>query len=420
MIKKHVLKNGVRVLTEKLDYVRSVSIGIWVKAGSIYEDKEFNGTSHFIEHMLFKGTDKRTANQLAEETDNIGGQMNAFTSKECTCYYIKVLDENLLEAVDIMSDMFLNSKFDAEDVEKEISVICEEIKMYDDTPDDLAHEKLSEVLFKRSSLAYPILGCAKNLKTFNRDKLLHYKNKLYTPERTVISIVGNFNEDEILKVLEESFGKWTGVSEKPVVKNSSYKKNIVTVNKNIEQLHVTIGNRTVSRHDKMYYPLQVLSNILGGSMSSRLFQELRENKGLVYSIYSFSSSYATNGMFGIYAGLAYDKLEEAMLTIVEEMDKMKAGNISMEEFVRAKQQLKSGYILGLESTSSRMSAIGRRELLHDKIISFDETIEKINCIKYEDVVELSKSLLNIKDYSAVLVGNMKKHKDLKDVLTKIM
>lgn len=418
MIKKYTLNNGLRIVAEKLDYVKSVSFGIWVRVGSTNENDDTNGMSHFIEHMLFKGTNKRTANQIAEDTDNIGGQMNAFTSKDCTCFYLKVLDENLEEAIDILSDMFFNSNFAKEEIEKEVSVVIEEIKMYEDSPEDVVHDKLSETVFKDSPLAYPILGTIDNLKSYTRERVLAYKEEQYTPERTVVSIAGNFDEDNLIKLLEEKFGKWENKQSVSKVLDSEYKRNIVGINKELEQLHVCMGTKTIGRHDDLYYPLMIMNNLFGGTMSSRIFQEIREKRGLVYSIYSFTSNYAQNGLFGIYAGLAYENLEEAIKTIIEEMNKMKDGQITVEEFNRAKQQIKSNFILGLESTSSRMSSIGRRELLYNEIATPDDIVEKINSVKLEDIIKISKMIFNKENFSVVYTGNLKKYNNLQEILEK--
>lgn len=415
MIKKHILNNGMRIMTEKIDYVKSISFGIWIKVGSVNESHETNGMSHFIEHMLFKGTENRTANEIAEETDNIGGQLNAFTSKECTCFYIKVLDENLEEAIDILSDMFFNSKFCEEEIKKEISVVKEEIKMYEDSPEDIVHDKISELIFSKSPLAYPILGTSDILDTYSKDNVKAYMNKQYSPYRTVISVAGNFDEDKLLAMLENKFSNWSNEMNETVNNDCIYNRKIVGVNKDLEQLHFCIANRSVGRHDELYYPFIVMNNIFGGTMSSKLFQEIREKRGLVYSIYSFASSYANTGMFGVYAGLAYNKVEEALSSILQIMENMKNGNISEAEFHRAKQQIKSDYILGLENTSSRMSSIGRRELLYNEILTPEEVIEKINNVKINDIIKVSGLLFNKEELSAVYTGNLKKNKDLQSI-----
>jgi predicted Zn-dependent peptidase len=420
MINKYTLDNGMRIVTEKIDYVRSASIGIWVKVGSNNEDHETNGLSHFIEHMLFKGTENRKANKIAEDIDNLGGQINAFTSKECTCFYVKVLDENINDAVDILSDMFFNSLFQQEEIEKEISVVIEEIKMYEDSPEDVVHDKLTEIVFDKSPMAYNILGTEKNLKTFNTKKVIDYMRKNYSPYNTVIAIAGNFEEDSFVELVKSKFEKWQNTFTPLVDVVGQYERKVVSVNKDLEQLHLCIGNKTIGRHDPFYYPLLVLNNIFGGTMSSRVFQEVREKKGLVYSIYSFVSNYTNSGIFSIYAGMSYDQVEEALRTIFKEMRSMKNGNITMEEFKRAKQQIKGNFILGLESTSSRMSSIGRRELIYDEVLYPEDIINSINGVKYEDVLKMTEDLFDIDKLSITFTGNFNKHKDIEEKINKVL
>lgn len=420
MIRKHTLDNGVRIVMEKIDYVRSASIGIWVNVGSHNENEETNGLSHFIEHMLFKGTKNRKANEIAEEIDSIGGQINAFTSKECTCFYVKVLDENIKESMDILTDMFFNSLFSQEEIEKEISVVIEEIKMYEDSPEDIVHDKLSEIIFNESPMAYNILGTEKNLKTFNRDKVKNYMDENYSPSNTVISIAGNFNEDKFIELAESKFSSWENKEVSKIYKKSNYQRKVTGINKDLEQLHMCIGNITFGRHDKNYHSLLVLNNLFGGTMSSRIFQEVRENKGLVYSIYSFVSNYSETGIFSIYAGMSHEQVEDALRTILMEMVSIKNGNISEEEFQRAKQQIKGNYILSLESTSSRMSAIGRRELLYNEILYPDEVIEAINNVKIEDVLDVAKDLFDIDNLSITFTGNLKKYFDIEEKINKVL
>ncbi|TWH82345.1 M16 family metallopeptidase [Sedimentibacter saalensis] len=420
MIKKHTLDNGIRIVMEKIDYVKSASIGIWVNVGSNNENEETNGLSHFIEHMLFKGTENRKANEIAEDIDNLGGQLNAFTSKECTCFYVKVLDENIKDAVDILSDMFFNSLFQQEEIDKEISVVIEEIKMYEDSPEDVVHDKLTELIFKNSPMAYNILGTEENLKTFTTKKVVEYMKKNYTPYNTVIAVAGSFDEQEFVRMINEKFKDWHNDNIKHVDPEAEYKRSVVGVNKDLEQLHMCIGNKTIGRHHKNYYPLLVLNNLFGGTMSSRIFQEVREKKGLVYSIYSFVSNYSNTGIFSIYAGMSYNQAEDALRTILKEMISIKNGNISDEEFNRAKQQIKGNYILGLESTSSRMSSIGRRELLYNEIQYPEEVIESINNVKKKDVLNVAAELFDIDSLSITFTGNLNKNKDIEDKINKVL
>ncbi len=420
MIKKYTLDNGIRIVMEKIDYVKSASLGIWVNVGSNNETEETNGLSHFIEHMLFKGTTNRKANEIAEDMDNLGGQLNAFTSKECTCFYVKVLDENIDEAVDILSDMFFNSLFQQEEIDKEISVVIEEIKMYEDSPEDVVHDKLTEIVFNNSPMAFNILGTEENLKTFTTEKVLNYMRDKYSPYNTVISIAGSFDEELFIKLISEKFKHWQNANAGHVDKEGQYTRRVVGINKDLEQLHMCIGNKTIGRHDENYYPLLVLNNIFGGTMSSRIFQEVREKKGLVYSIYSFVSNYSNTGIFSIYSGMSYDQAEDALRTILKEMVNMKKGDITEREFNRAKQQIKGNYILGLESTSSRMSAIGRRELLFNEIQYPEEVIENINNVKLEDVLKVANDLFDINKLSITFTGNLKKYNNIEEIINKVL
>lgn len=420
MINKYTLDNGMRIVAEKIEYVKSASIGIWVKVGSNNEDNETNGLSHFIEHMLFKGTTNRKANEIAEDIDSIGGQINAFTGKECTCFYVKVLDENINDAVDVLSDMFFNSLFEKEEIDKEISVVIEEIKMYEDSPEDIVHDKLTEIIFDKSPMAYNILGTEENLKTFNTKKVLEYMRKNYSPYNTVVAVAGSFDEEKFIELIKSKFGTWHNENISHSVSDGKYERRVVGVQKDLEQLHICIGNKTIGRHDPNYYPLLVLNNILGGTMSSRIFQEVREKRGLVYSIYSFVSNYTNSGIFSIYAGMSYDQAEEALRTVFREMTSMKNGNITAEEFKRAKQQIKGNYILGLESTSSRMSSIGRRELIYDEVLYPEDVIKSINDVKYEDVLSLAGELFKIENLSITYTGNLNKHTDLDEKINKVL
>jgi predicted Zn-dependent peptidase len=316
--------------------------------------------------------------------------------------------------------MFFNSLFQQEEIDKEISVVIEEIKMYEDSPEDVVHDKLTELIFKNSPMAYNILGTEENLKTFTTKKVVEYMKKNYTPYNTVIAVAGSFDEQEFVRMINEKFKDWHNDNIKHVDPEAEYKRSVVGVNKDLEQLHMCIGNKTIGRHHKNYYPLLVLNNLFGGTMSSRIFQEVREKKGLVYSIYSFVSNYSNTGIFSIYAGMSYNQAEDALRTILKEMISIKNGNISDEEFNRAKQQIKGNYILGLESTSSRMSSIGRRELLYNEIQYPEEVIESINNVKKKDVLNVAAELFDIDSLSITFTGNLNKNKDIEDKINKVL
>lgn len=407
MYDKVTLKNGVRVVIENIPYVRSVSVGIWIKTGSRDEDEVNNGISHFIEHMLFKGTNKRSAKDIAEQIDSVGGQLNAFTSKECTCYYAKILDNHLPIAIDILSDMFFNSKFDENEIDKEKGVILEEICMYEDAPDDLVHDLLSKTIFEGSSLSLPVLGTKESLKNINRDIILRYLKKHYIPKNTVIAIAGKVDKRETIKLIEQYFGDWD--SEVEVENNTislDITRKISSKIKSTEQLHLCLGMQGIAQGNYDMYPLHVLSNTLGGSMSSRLFQKLREDMGLVYSIYSYPSSYKDIGTFTIYAGLNANQLLNASELIMKEINEIKSKSISKIEINKAKEQLKGNYILGLESTSSRMTSLGKSELLLGKVYSQQEIIQKIDNVNKDSVNSIIDKVLDVEKFNISYVGNI--------------
>lgn len=408
MHKKVKLKNGVSVVYEQIPWVRSVSLGIWVRTGSRNESLENNGLSHLIEHMFFKGTKSRTAEEISHTIDGIGGQLNAFTGKECTCFYTKTLDEHIDIAMDLLSDMFFNSKFEKEDISVEKNVITEEIAMYEDSPEDLVHDLLSETVWKDSSIGYPILGTIKSLKKIDRDMILDYRSERYTPKNTVIAVAGNFDELKLLELLERYFGFWQSrIDELNDFPEAQFKQNITIKRKKTEQAHICIGFEGVANGDDMLYPLLAVNNILGGGMSSRLFQNIREKKGLAYSIYSYPSTYNNVGLFTIYSGMKPNLLVEVTKLIYDEVMLLKDKGISLEELNKSKEQLKGNYILGLESTSSRMSSIGKSELLLGYTYSQEEVLQKIQAITMEDVNEVIRRVFDIKKVGVSVIGNIR-------------
>ncbi len=417
MIHSFKLDNGLRVVFEKIDYVKSVSIGLWIGAGSTYEDDINNGVSHFIEHMMFKGTKKRTASQIAEEIDSIGGQINAFTSKESTCFYSKVTAEKFDVSMDILADMIFNSTISEDSIIKEKKVIEEEIKMYDDSPEEYAHDLLSKIAFEKKPLSMPILGVKETLKNIDRNVILDYMEKRYTGPNTVISIVGNVEPNVVEKTVRKYFN---GFSSSNSFKDRNIKyefsRKIKGINKDIEQLHFCLGTEGFERDNTNYYTLNILNNILGGSMSSRLFQNIREKQGLVYSIYSFNSCYKETGLFGIYSAINTDSVKESTSLIKDEITKIKNGDIKKHEFDRAKSQMKGNYILSLENTSSRMTILGRRELLYNETITPESIIDKIENVKYEDVMSSINYIFDSKKYNIAYIGNLEKHKNIDDIL----
>lgn len=413
MIHKIKLNSGLRIVFEQVKHVNSVTTGIWVGAGSINETLENNGVSHLIEHMMFKGTKKRDAAGIAEEIDEMGAQLNAFTTKECTCYYTKVASYDFEKSLDILSDMMFNSVFDEEELEKEKKVIFEEILMYDDSPEDYVHELLTKISFKGNSIAYPILGDVKSVSSIDGKLIRKYIEDNYTAENIVISIVGNISLNEVEKLCNKYFIDFK--SKKPnniLANNFNYIKNNEGAHKNIEQFHFCIGMNGFERNSEYYYASNILNNIIGGSMSSRLFQSIREKTGLVYSIYSFNSSYKSAGLFGIYSALQEDSLKEVISRIKIEMNGLKEGNITKEEFNRAKSQMKGSYVLSLENTSNRMTVLGRRELFYNETLNPEDILTKIEDVHFEDVIRISQKLFNSGGFNIAFTGNIEDNKDI--------
>ena len=405
MYKKHVLENGLTIIGEEIPYVKSISLGVWINAGSRIEDEEISGVSHFIEHMLFKGTRNRTSKQIASEIDNLGGQINAFTSKECTCYYVKLLDSHIDIGIDVLSDMILNSKFNEDDLDKERSVIIEELKMYEDSPEDLAYDLLTENIYKHDPLGMNIIGTEESLKRLNREKLLDYFNKYYVPNNSVIAISGNFNFDEIINKIEEKFKVWKKRDVNVDIKKAEFKSCFLAKNKDIEQVNLAMSLEAVPlENDKEVYALAVINTVFGGSISSRLFQKIREEKGLVYSIYSSQSLYRKCGELGIFASMSNEHLKEVYESIIEEIKIMKKYYLTDQEIKESKEQLKGSYILGLESTSSRMMSIGRALLLNNKVESTDDILKSIDNVDRETVKIVIDKIFNLDKLGVCIVG----------------
>lgn len=380
-------------MAESIPHVRSVALGIWIGAGSEQETPENNGISHFIEHMLFKGTATRTARQLAEGFDEIGGQVNAFTSKEMTCYYAKVLDEHFSTALEILSDMFFHSRFIPEEIEKEKKVIIEEIRMVEDTPDDLVHDLLSEASLGNHSLGLPVIGTVENVQSYTRDQLLTYMNHNYHPHNVVVSIAGNLPHD-FLKLVEEKFAGHSGSATLSVADTPAFTSQQKVKQKATEQTHLCIGLPGLAISDPRLYQLVLLNNILGGNMSSRLFQEIREERGLAYSVFSYHSAHKETGVFAVYAGTAPGQEEEVMDVIHHTLDQVVAHGITASELRKAKEQLKGSMMLGLESTNNRMSRLGRNEILLGRHYTLDEIIQHVESTTLEEVNEMARQIFS--------------------------
>ena len=395
------LDNGLRIVYEDIPFVRSVSFGIWVKNGSRHEDESTNGISHFIEHMLFKGTAKRSAKEVADAMDEIGGQVNAYTSKEHTCYYTRTLDSHFDIALDVLGDMFFNSKFDPDDIKKECNVILEEISMYEDTPEDVVHDLLQSAVYKNSSLGFSILGTEKSIKSFDHKRFKDYIYKHYTPQNTVISVAGNLAACDAINKIKNVFGKFEG---KQTIEKSLpglYRPTFVKKEKDIEQVHLCVGFPGIASGTPEVYTMAAINTILGGGMSSRLFQKIREENGLAYSVYSYHTGFMDTGLFAIYAALNPAQIGDVMSLILGEIQKI---DISQSQLNKTKEQLKSSFILSLESVASRMSSIGRNMLMLNRITTADELIQKIDEINTDNFYELCERIFKMDQMSISIVG----------------
>lgn len=405
MYKTFTLDNGVRVALEKIPHFRSISLGFWFSSGSVTEPIELNGISHFIEHMLFKGTSNRSAKQIAKEMDSIGGQLNAFTTKECTCFYSKVLDEHIGIAVDLLADMILNSTFDTKEIEKEKGVVLEELYMYKDSPEDNVHELLSSSFFKNHPLSKPIIGTEESINNLDKHIIIDYYNKRFSADNLVISVAGNYDEEELISLLNSKLAslpkthKNNRVYEYKIpVKSISYK------DKDIEQVHICIGMPGYRMGVEEVYPLMVLNNIFGGSMSSRLFQTIREDNGLTYSIVSYPTYYCFSGMYSVYACMKYEQLEKAIVLIKKEIDKILDFDITIDEVNSSIEQLKGNYMLGLESTSSRMISLGKSLILLDRIITPDKVIKKLDSVNLDSINRVAKEVFDMSKVNIASIG----------------
>ncbi len=394
MVQVHTCQNGVRIVSEQIDHVRSVALGIFVDAGSRYELPEENGITHFIEHMLFKGTKTRTARQIAEEFDRIGGELNAFTSKENTCYYAKVLDHHAELALTILADMFFNSTFAKEELEKERQVVLEEILMSEDAPDDDVHEKLWEVMYPNDALGRPILGTAATLQTFTADTIRNYMAKHYGPESVVISLAGNISA-ELLTTIDNLFGHYQAspLAVAPILTSPQFHASEIVKARDTEQAHLALSYPAIGVKDPDMYSFIALNNIIGGNMSSRLFQEVREERGLAYTIFSYQSCYEDVGAFTIYGSTSRQQLPQLQHTIDATMLDIVAGGVTEEELDNAKEQLKGSFVLGLEGTGARMNRNGTSELVHRRHRSVDEVLASIDAVSMESVDRLIAKIL---------------------------
>lgn len=405
----HRLSNGITLVMEEMPYLKSAAFGVWVRVGSANEDETNNGIAHMIEHMMFKGTKSRTGKQIADEMARIGGNINAFTSKECTSYYATTLSQHLPIAIRIIGDMLNNSLFDEKALRKEKSVIIEEIDMYEDSPEDLAHELLQQRIWKGHPLGYMISGKKTIVRKINKDQILDFMDSYYTGENIVISIAGSFNQREILSLVEEEFGKIKAKSTKLIKSPDKprYHKVVCKRNKDIEQLHINIAFDGISYLSDERFTLSVLNCIFGGSVNSRLFQKIREDEGLTYSIYSYGSSYKDTGLLHIYAAMNPNQKDMVIDMIYNEIYQLKSKGITKDELIMTKEQIKTELILGSEGARNRMNSNGKSMLNRGRIVSINELIDNIEKVSLDDVKSFANRYLDLSNSSISLVGNLK-------------
>ena len=421
MFAKTVLDNGIRIVSQEMPDHRSASLGIWVENGSRHESREQNGISHFIEHLLFKGTVRRSAAQIAEEMDAVGGVLNAFTSKEHTCYYAKVLDENLPLAIDLLTDIFLHSTFDSEEIERERSVILQEISQAEDTPDDYVHDLFSLDFYRDHPLARPICGSAGTVGNFGRKDFLAFFKTRYRPRRVIISAAGHLRHDLLVREMAQRLGTIAdsnGDSQAESLEGESapeIRAGVFPHAKTLEQVHFCLGGAGIYQSHPKRYIAYVLNTILGGGMSSRLFQEIREKRGKAYSVYSFMSTYRDVGYLGVYAGTSMESVEEVVDLVLKELKNLAAGNIKEEEIQRTQGQLVGNMMLGLESTDSWMSHIARNEIYFGRSITTDEICQGIRSVSRDEIVDLARSLFRPEQMALSLLGDFQDGNTIKNL-----
>ncbi|MFL6051939.1 MAG: M16 family metallopeptidase [Actinoallomurus sp.] len=399
VVRRTVLPGGLRIVTETVPTVRSVAFGIWAGVGSRDESIEDAGASHYLEHLLFKGTRTRTALEISSLMDAAGGEMNAFTAKEYTCYYARVLDSDMPLAIDVVSDMVINSLIEPQDVDAERGVILEEIAMHDDDPTDAVHDEFSAALFGDTPLGRPILGTVESISGIGRDRIARYYRDRYVPQNLVVSAAGNVDHDEVVRLVQAAFEGVLGdegqLPSAPRIggPGAAPASGVRSIVRPTEQANLILGSVGITRTDERRFALGVLNAALGGGMSSRLFQEIREKRGLAYSVYSYNSQYADTGIFGVYAGCLPAKVDEVLEICRDEVAKVAEHGITEEELERGKGQLRGSFVLGLEDTGSRMSRIGKSELVYDSLLSVDDILARIEAVTLDDVRTVGRDIL---------------------------
>lgn len=403
MVNIRKLDCGAWIVMEPTDYVRSAAVGVWVRAGSSLERDNVSGVSHFIEHMMFKGTEKRTARQIAEDADRIGGMCNAFTGREATCYYIKTLSSNISQGAEILIDILTGSVFDEQEIERERQVILEEIKMIRDTPDEDVMEIISDLVNSGNAIGNSILGTPESLAGIGRQEMVDYYREQYTCDSMVIAVSGNFDPDQLTQQFEEGLKDMPRTKTLPSPEKKPYRQSVRVNVRDIEQTHICLACPSISLADDRFHAMVLLNSIFGGSMSSRLFQNIREEKGLAYSVASMNVLSGNSGFFNIYAGVAHEKVSEAVEAIHEEMTALHRDGVNEEELAMAREQVKSSFIFGLENITSRMFNLGKNKLLLDRVIDPDETLRTYDAVTAEDIANAAGLLCPSEEFCGAAV-----------------
>ncbi len=416
-VNKTTLPNGVRILTKKMPHVRSVSMGVWVNVGARDESRQESGLSHFIEHMIFKGTTKRTGFQIAKEFDAVGGHTNAFTAMENTCYHARVMDTHLTTMVDILSDIFLNSIFDEKEVDRERPVILNEIGMVEDTPDEYVHLLAGNVFWGDHPLGRSILGTRSNIKRFDAEMIKGFFQRLYQPERIIIAVTGNFDQHQFVDWVAPAFESVKPGSGFPERVTPNGRNLIKLHSKNLEQAHLCFSTKGLAASDPKRYAYSLINTILGGNMSSRLFQEIRERRGLAYSVYSFVSSHADTGMFGVYAGVAPESAQVTAELILNELKKIKNERVSEAELRAAKEFTKGNLWLASESVDNQMARLAQNEIHFGRSLSLEEVIEHIESVRIDQIFELAAALFQTEQLTLTILGPLEDQQAFNQLLT---
>ncbi len=417
LVAKSVLHNGIRIITETMPHVRTASLGIWVATGSRYEAAGVHGISHFLEHLFFKGTHTRSALDIAQAVDALGGQMNAFTDKEHTCFFVKVLANHLPAVVELMADMLLNSAFDPDAIKRERQVITEEIKMYEDSPDELVQDLVAQTIWNGHPLGRPIIGTRKIVSRLGRDDFVQYIAERYRADNLVVSVAGNVEHEAVVELIGRHLGGWNGRTTDQSSEAAALSPTISLRAKDIEQVHLCLATEGRAQADDDLYALEVLDNVLGSGMSSRLFHEIREKRGLVYSISSYAASYREGGLFVVYAAMSPETGPEVVRLTFDEIARFPQ-TLESSEIERAKESLKGSVMLGLESTGSRMTKLARSELYYGRQITLDEIIQRIDAVTPDAVRQMAAGIFVPEKLAMAAIGPFKEHAALRDDLEK--